>query len=355
MLKKTFLFFIAIFFIFPLLSYDAVMVVSKKETQQVPIDGNADDPAIWFNQLDSNLSLIFGTDKYNGIYTYNLNADTIGFSKAGKINNIDLRSIKNDKDNQFLTFIFGSNSGDNTIDLWIESNINLYKGSLNNSFSLPITPNFSEETNFLAYGICAGFDKEFGIIAFVTEAKGSGMQMWQFKENKLSLIKEFNNQNASESEGCVYDDENRTLFVSEENERGVIRAYKLNNLLNFLNPTIIDDRNGNITGDPEGLAIYKTSEIDGYLIASSQGNSTFNIYNRNQPYNFINSFRIANSEFIDEVSDTDGIDISTNYFNEEFSKGLIVVQDGHNSGNEIINKENFKFISAEDLMNILDL
>ena len=81
------------------------------------------------------------------------------------------------------------------------------------------------------------------------------MQMWQFKENKLSLIKEFNNQNASESEGCVYDDENRTLFVSEENERGVIRAYKLTNLLNFLNPTIIDDRNGNITGDPEGLAL----------------------------------------------------------------------------------------------------
>ena len=126
-------------------------------------------------------------------------------------------------------------------------------------------------------------------------------------------------------------------------------------MLNFLNPTIIDDRNGNITGDPEGLAIYKTSEIDGYLIASSQGNSTFNIYNRNQPYNFINSFKIASNEFIDEVSDTDGIDISTNYFNEEFSKGLIVVQDGDNSGNEIINKENFKFISAEDLMNILDL
>ena len=42
----------------------------------------------------------------------------------------------------------------------------------------------------------------------------------------------------------------------------------------------IDDRDGRIVGDPEGLAILKTSPEDGYLIASSQGNSTFNIYER---------------------------------------------------------------------------
>ena len=64
------------------------------ETPQVPINGNADDPAIWLNQEDPNLSIVFGTDKYNGIYSYNLKGEIIGFSKSGRMNNVDLRSLK---------------------------------------------------------------------------------------------------------------------------------------------------------------------------------------------------------------------------------------------------------------------
>ena len=61
------------------------------ETPQVEINGNADDPAIWFNEVDPSLSIVFGTDKYNGVYSYNLSGDVIGFSKSGSMNNIDLR------------------------------------------------------------------------------------------------------------------------------------------------------------------------------------------------------------------------------------------------------------------------
>jgi myo-inositol-hexaphosphate 3-phosphohydrolase len=67
------------------------------------------------------------------------------------------------------------------------------------------------------------------------------------------------------------------------------------------------------------------------------------------------SFKIVSNKLIDGVSDTDGIDISNNYFNEDFSKGWIVVQDGNNSGVEKINKENFKFISLKDLTEELNL
>ena len=354
-LKKYFLLLTIVCCIYPVLANQLITITPIKETPQVPINGNADDPAIWMSKLNPNLSLIFGTDKYNGIYTYNLAGETIGFSKAGKINNIDLRTTKNTTNNNNTTYIFGSNSGNNNINLWIQDNKNLNKESLNGNFSLPITPDHSEQTNMLAYGICAGFDDQFGIIAFVTEAKGSRIQMWQYKDNKLGILKVFNNQNASESEGCVYDDQNRTLFVSEENKRGVLRAYKISQELNFSKPIIIDDRNGHIVGDPEGLALYKTSEISGYLIASSQGNSTFNVYNRELPYAFVTSFKIVSNKLIDGVSDTDGIDISNNYFNEDFPKGLIVVQDGNNSGIEKINKENFKFISLKDLAEELNL
>ena len=86
------------------------------ETPQVPINGNADDPAIWLNQEDPNLSIVFGTDKYNGIYSYNLKGEIIGFSKSGRMNNVDLRSLKEN------TYIFATDTSNNTINLWVYKN-----------------------------------------------------------------------------------------------------------------------------------------------------------------------------------------------------------------------------------------
>ena len=48
-----------------------------------------------------------------------------------------------------------------------------------------------------------------------------------FKNKSLSLIHEFKNADAAQSEGCVYDDENQTLFISEEQDRGILRHIKL--------------------------------------------------------------------------------------------------------------------------------
>ena len=48
---------------------DVKYIFPIAETPQVPLDGNADDPAIWLDKEDSKLSLVFGTDKYRGIYT----------------------------------------------------------------------------------------------------------------------------------------------------------------------------------------------------------------------------------------------------------------------------------------------
>ena len=40
----------------------------------------------------------------------------------------------------------------------------------------------------------------------------------------------------------------------------------------------IDSRDGNIGGDPEGIAVYKTGAKDGFIILSSQGDNKFNMY-----------------------------------------------------------------------------
>ena len=191
---------------------------AKFETPQVIITGNADDPAIWVNEVESNLSIVFGTDKYNGIYSYDLDGNILGFSKSGSMNNIDLRSIDN------KTYVFATDTSNNTINLWVYEDIDLDIASKEGKFSLREKPDFSGDTNFLAYGACAGISQANELIVFVTEAKGSGVQLWIFNDRKLNLLRIFNNSDAYESEGCVFDDENNLLFISEENKKGVLRS-----------------------------------------------------------------------------------------------------------------------------------
>ena len=51
----------------------------------------ADDPAIWINTENPENSLVIGTDKNAGLYSYNLNGEIVQFLKAGALNNVDLR------------------------------------------------------------------------------------------------------------------------------------------------------------------------------------------------------------------------------------------------------------------------
>ena len=239
---------------------DKIVYVVKPnaETPQVITKGDAaDDPAIWINNKSTTNSLVFGTDKKSGIYTYDLNAKKIGYTKLGNINNIDLRSVNLDELGSY-TFIFASNRTTSTLDLWVYEDEAMDALAKSKNFNIEKDPSFKGTTNMIVYGVCAGYDEEFGVIAFITEDEGSKVQMWSYNENGLSLLKTFNNANAAQSEGCVYDDDNRTLFISEEQDRGILRAYKINSNLDLSNPVIIDSRSGNIDDDPEGVTIYKT-------------------------------------------------------------------------------------------------
>ena len=329
-------------------------IAPKYETPEIATIGDAaDDPAIWFNSLKPHQSLVLGTDKRSGVYIYNLKGRKLGFTKAGNINNIDLRTINNS--NNSSTFIVGSNRSLQTIDLWIYQDKDIRKSLLRNKFSLSLSPNIRVKSNINIYGICAGNDPEFGLIVFATEDGGPNVEIWQYKNNALKLLKTFNNK--GESEGCIFDDENRTLFISEENIRGVLRAYKVENNLNFSSPTIIDNRKGNIGYDPEGIAIYKETSKSGFIVLSNQGDSLFNLYNRQAPYEYITSFKVGPSLYgvIDGVSDTDGVAILNKKLNRDFPKGIMVVQDGYNKDKKIDKNQNFKFVSFADVLMQLDL
>ena len=60
-------------------------------------------------------------------------------------------------------------------------------------------------------------------------------------------------------------------------------------------------------------------------------------------------FRIISNKNIDEVSDTDGIDLAKLSSNK-FPKGLFVAQDGYNENQN----QNFKFVNLLSILNNLD-
>ncbi len=104
--------------------------------------------------------------------------------------------------------------------------------------------------------------------------------------------------------------------------------------------------------DVEGLTIYYGEDGNGYLLASSQGNNTFAIYDRADSNSYLASFAI------EDVEESDGADVVNVPLGEDYPAGLLVVQDGSNEpavvfgdpeDGEIQNfNTNFKFVSLAD-------
>ena len=252
------------------LSLFAVTVDYIHETKPVSSIGDAaDDPAIWFNRADPTKSLIFGTDKRKGIHVYDLYGKELSFSELGATNNIDLRVI--DKHVHMVI----SNRSSGTLGYWIFPESGLFEYFLENptnAFTEDII-HYHLEANMDVYGVCIGFVNG-RLSAALTEEEGPTVQMWDLTSKKIvgtiNVISDEEDapKTGNEAEGCVFDDENNHLLISREGSRGYLKAYESDTLEMI---EVVDSRDGNIVGDPEGVAVYKTSDIEGYIILSSQG------------------------------------------------------------------------------------
>jgi hypothetical protein len=103
---------------------------------------------------------------------------------------------------------------------------------------------------------------------------------------------------------------------------------------------------GNLTADVEGLAIYYSGGGKGYLLVSSQGASRFDIFRREGDNAYMASFRIP-AGTVDEVTQTDGIDVTNMALGGPYPSGLFVVHD--DSG------ENYKLVAWEAIADVIGL
>jgi 3-phytase len=149
----------------------------------------------------------------------------------------------------------------------------------------------------------------------------------------------------TELEGCVADDELGDLYIGEEQiEIWKYRAEPDGGLAR----TKVDGvgAEGNLVADVEGLTIAYEKDGKGYLIASSQGNNTFVVYRRDADNAYVKTFRIVSGDKIDEVTETDGIHVTTANLGSLFPKGVFIAQNGVDDKG----KQNFKLVPWDSVI-----
>ncbi|MCG6120992.1 MAG: phytase, partial [Blastomonas sp.] len=94
-----------------------------------------------------------------------------------------------------------------------------------------------------------------------------------------------------------------------------------------------------LVADVEGLAIATREGASSWLIASSQGDNAYAVFDTASG-KLLGRFRI-NGGAIDGTSETDGIEAAVGDFGPGFEQGVFLAQDGDNGGGT----QNFKLVS----------
>jgi 3-phytase len=321
-------------------------VTATLETEPVTHSKDAaDDAAIWIHPTNPAQSTLIGTDKKGALEVYDINTgrkiQTIPLTTV----NVDLRynfplagqrvAIVATRSSIRDTAVFYKvNPATRLLEEVTDSAVRIGAGGTA-LYRSPVTGKFYYFSNragkFMQYELFDTGNGTIGARRVRTVKYGSGV-----------------------SEGIVADDIHAALYVSHENV----------GLLKFVAEphggsqyTVVDRpvaQGGHFTPHLEGLTIYYRSDGTGYLLASSQGSHSYNIYERAAPHNYIGTFSIANG-VVDGTSETDGIDVTNFPLGPSYPQGLFVVQDGANVDGGAKANQNFKLVPWERIAAVFDL
>lgn len=298
----------------------APTVTAIRETKAVATANAdaADDPAIWRNPADPMASLIVGTDKRAGINLYDLTGRQRDFAAAGRVNNIDLVTIA--IGGQPAVLVAASDRND-----IIAAKITLFRLDTAAAKLIPLgtVPAGTGE----AYGICLAPRGE-GVDAFVVLKDGTINQVALDMTGSVPAGRIVRTMKlATQSEGCVVDPRTQRLYVAEE-DVGIWRFdARPDGATTPIPVAKVDGRT--LVADVEGLAIAVDAAGGGLLVASSQGDNAYALYDLADD-RYRGRFRIG-AGALGATSETDGIEVATGDFGPDFPVGILIAQDGDNA------------------------
>jgi 5'/3'-nucleotidase SurE len=359
-------------------------------TPEPVLAGDSDDPAIWVNPENPEQSLIITTLKDGGLVTFDLDGNLVQQilpADFGDIryNNVDL--IYNFEAAGFTP------TGTFEVDLAVVSdreNDSLAIYSINREtqqLEKFATPELDDPA-FSIFGVDDGDLTAYGLATYTSPVDGkSYVFVTQAGSNQIAQLELTSSAPADQplisaevvrilelpvatgddvedyqSEAMVVDRELGILYVAVEGELGIVKvSAEVNGGDDFsvVQPIGADY----FEPDLEGLTIYYGENGKGYLIASSQGDSSYAVFSRENTNEYLGSFAIGDNGDIDQVNETDGLDVINIPLGDKYPFGLMVVQDGANdpqfvaeNDEELENRStNFKFVPWENVANSFDV
>ncbi|MEB3358228.1 MAG: phytase [Synechococcales bacterium] len=364
------------------------------ENPDLDEESDPDDPAIYVHPTDSSQSFVITTLKNTGLKVFDLEGNEIqDISPVGvRYNNVDL--------------IYGFDLGGEKVDIAVASDrandtLAIFRIDPNTRQLTDITADDLSAADFSIFGVDDGEQTAYGLAtytsivdgtpyAYVTQADGDKVAQLKLMDagdgtitgeviRTLQLPVPTGDPEDSQSEGIVIDRETGVGYVAQEGVVGILKFNAepgITDALTVVQPLQSEDEAGfeqsaddpnvfvpistsPLLPDAEGLTIYYAADGEGYLIASSQGDSTFAIFDR-RTEQYLGSFAIEDYLGIDGVEESDGADIINVPLGDAFPNGLLVVQDGSNEpavvfqdpeDGEIQNfNANFKYIDWADIV-----
>lgn len=321
----------------------AVNVLALRETDPVGTAqaDAADDPAIWRNPSNPAASWIVGTDKRAGIHVYGLDGGARSFVQLGEINNVDVRDgIRIGARDVILVGASNRNSltQPNVVLLTLDG----ATGNLTLLADL-VVPGASGE----AYGYCLG--RVGGELrSYVVTKQGRVFEQAIDLAGPSPALRRLRSFGvATQPEGCVVDDRTGQLYLGEE-DVGIWRFDLTTAQPVAIAFATVGVEDG-LVADVEGLALATSGAAGGYLVASSQGDNAYTLFDLASGSQ-VARFRIEGGA-VDGTFDTDGIELMLGDFGPDFAEGLFVAQDGNN----LPEAQNFKLLPWRAIREALGL
>jgi myo-inositol-hexaphosphate 3-phosphohydrolase len=337
---------------------DVTVAAAVETTPSDKTGDTVDDMAIWVDAADPSRSVVIGADhSAHTLDVYDLSGVRLQHLALGDANNVDLRA--------------GFPLGGTTIDLVGVAGGGHSGGGVLRFFRLDAATRTLENVTVggefgvpSAHGFCMYHSAASGrFYAFRVAPSGIVQQFELFDDNGKVNAKAAGepfdvephpiNANSNDAiEGCTVDDEAGSLFIGEQ-DWGIWKysaeptgpRTKEDRLL--VDGT--DDNGGHITADVEGLTVVYETGGGGFLLASSQGDDSFNVYRRQAPHEFVRKVHVAGGPQSDGCERTDGIDAVAANLGPAFPKGLFICQDNANTAPAPGN-QNFKYVPLEQVV-----
>ncbi|WP_055711565.1 phytase [Streptomyces torulosus] len=383
-------------------------------------NSDADDPAIWRNPADPGRSLVVATAKEGGLRVYDLDARLVQSLPApkppaeddapGRYNNVDLVTglrtttgradvaVVSDRGNDRLRVyrIDPTRPGGPLTDITDPAAAPVFsadQAEINDQRTAYGLATWTDRTSGRAYALVSRRERtRLALLELVPAAQG---RVGYRTVRTLDLPSSFRLPDGTtwspcaepgelpQVEGMVLDPATGTLYAGQE-DIGIWRLRAdltgrpvlVDKVTEYGVPGTYDEETEEcvpgtdpgyggkrLSADVEGLTLLQERDGDGYLLASSQGDDTFALYDREVSENneYEGGFRIgAATPTLDGVQECDGAAILNAPLGRRYPRGLLVLQDGQETpavpdgDGGTRTATGFKFVDLGDVVDAAD-